>query len=266
MSVTIGIYGLFSTETNECLYVGQSLNIERRIIDHILQLKKQIHIRDEFNAWFLNKDLKENTIHSKILEILPDRGIDMNNAEIYWFDKLKPKFYGKRPSANDAWENSKETSEKISIGNKTRGKYDDEVLDLYRKGYSMPEISDIVPRSIPGIMKILNRHGEKTNERGYLSNRALNALKPKIETKTCLYCKKEFDVYKSTKRFKTCTQECSANLRRENYKRKLSVEDISHDVFEDYKSGHTKKDIMYKFNISYNFLNKCIDYEKNNQN
>ena len=43
--MTVGIYGIFNAETDECLYVGMSKNIEQRWSSHLKELKSKRHKR-----------------------------------------------------------------------------------------------------------------------------------------------------------------------------------------------------------------------------
>lgn len=112
--MTIGIYGIFSTIDNECLYVGQSRDIEVRWKQHITSLKNGHHKRKDFVEWFQNYD--ESCIKFSVLEECENNDEILNSCEIKWFHKLLPKFYGKLPSVYEKWNHSDITKQKIREG------------------------------------------------------------------------------------------------------------------------------------------------------
>lgn len=97
--MTIGIYGLFSTINEVCLYVGQSKTIEGRFQNHRGKLSNDTHLTD-FVKYFneeLNHDL--DNIDFRILDTLEfydKRALNILEAE--YFRDLKPLFYGQVPS------------------------------------------------------------------------------------------------------------------------------------------------------------------------
>lgn len=113
--MTIGIYGIFDTETNTCLYVGMSKNIEDRWKQHLKMLKNKQHPRKDFVEWFHKSSSTEELLSFKILEECEYDEEILNLAEIKWFNTLLPKYYGKKPSVNEKWEHSEETKRKIGI-------------------------------------------------------------------------------------------------------------------------------------------------------
>jgi len=94
--MTVGIYGWFDKETGQCLYVGQSSNIEKRKKSHLKSLKSRKHSRKDFSEYYHQKDNKED-IYLKILEETKNDLKIKNAAEIKWFIELKPLFYGMKP-------------------------------------------------------------------------------------------------------------------------------------------------------------------------
>lgn len=110
--MTVGIYGLFDSETDECLYVGLSLDIEYRVKKHVSKLRARTHQRADFIQWWVEHGEDESSIEIKILEACEES--NLNRKESYWFIELKPKFYGKEPSENEKWKHSEETKKKIS--------------------------------------------------------------------------------------------------------------------------------------------------------
>lgn len=94
--MTVGIYGWFDKETGQCLYVGQSSNIEQRKCSHLKLLRNKKHSRKEFSEYYHQKDNK-NDIYLKILEETENDLEIKNSAEIKWFLELQPLFYGMEP-------------------------------------------------------------------------------------------------------------------------------------------------------------------------
>ena len=92
--MTCGVYGIFDEETDVCLYVGQSRNIEKRYKRHLYYIKRGKHSRKDFTAWVKSG----KGVYLKILEECADDQIEKNKAEIKWFNKLNPLFYGVLPS------------------------------------------------------------------------------------------------------------------------------------------------------------------------
>lgn len=106
-----GIYVIEDRETKECLYVGQSKDLATRKRKHLQKLKDGSHPRKDFVEWF--KVAGEQRL--KVIEV--ETGLvtdeELNRSEIWWFNKLKPKFYGKEPSLNETWVHSQATKDKI---------------------------------------------------------------------------------------------------------------------------------------------------------
>lgn len=69
-----GIYAIFKKDTNECVYVGQSKNIERRSYQH------------------LRPGGKYNNHYCKTVEVISDNESlnYMRDREAYWINKLQP--------------------------------------------------------------------------------------------------------------------------------------------------------------------------------
>lgn len=109
-----GVYGIFDQITNECLYIGQSKNIEVRWQGHIKSLERQTHKRKDFIDWFIKHDEDLKYLRFELLEICENEDKIKNKLEIKYFNKYHPLFYGKQPSLNEKWEHSDETKKKIS--------------------------------------------------------------------------------------------------------------------------------------------------------
>lgn len=111
---TSGIYAIFSNITDECLYVGQSSIIENRWKQHQNRLKSGRH-RKEFVEWFISNNSDISSMRLVVLEKTKNINEIKNEAEIRWFTKLMPKFYGQVPSASKRqWNHSNDTKTKIS--------------------------------------------------------------------------------------------------------------------------------------------------------
>lgn len=111
--MSVGIYGIFNAETNECLYVGLSKNIKERWKSHIKLLRNKKHKRKDFVEWFHTHGAHKELLSFRILEECEYDEKILNLAEIKWFNELKPKFYGKKPAEGEKWEHSIETKKQI---------------------------------------------------------------------------------------------------------------------------------------------------------
>ena len=107
-----GVYVAEDAVTGECLYVGQSRNIELRKRKHLQKLRDGSHPRKDFVEWF--------NLHgeSRLLIGEVESGLEtdqeLNSSEVWWFLMLRPRFYGKQPSLRESWVHSDETKAKIS--------------------------------------------------------------------------------------------------------------------------------------------------------
>lgn len=79
--MTIGIYSLY-WEKQDLIYIGQSVNIERRFREHISKLIRGTH----FNKKLQEAYIKYGTPTNNILEILPSNLLD--SREIYWIKEF----------------------------------------------------------------------------------------------------------------------------------------------------------------------------------
>lgn len=112
--MTCGAYGIFDTETKECLYVGQSATIESRWKRHLIDLRNGNHLRKDFISWFKNHGENAESMDFRILELCENTDQAKNLAEIKWYTILNPKFSGQTPGENYKWSHSEETKRKIS--------------------------------------------------------------------------------------------------------------------------------------------------------
>lgn len=105
--MTIGIYGIFDSETDECLYVGMSsVSVEDRFKAHLKNLRNRNHPRKDFVEWYHKNGVVPELIVFRVLEECENNIYTLNSLEIKWFNELKPKYFGKRPSLNEKWEHS----------------------------------------------------------------------------------------------------------------------------------------------------------------
>lgn len=107
-----GIYGIFDTLTEECLYVGQSKNIYERKMSHFRRLRGERHLKS-FTEWFVSIGKDESRLDLRVLCRCLDNDDIKNKLEIFWFNELHPRFYGAVPSVNNRWSHSEETRKKI---------------------------------------------------------------------------------------------------------------------------------------------------------
>lgn len=112
--MTVGIYGIFDSKTDECLYIGMSKNIEQRWKSHLKNLRNKRHPRKDFTKWYHSNGAVKELLLFRILEECEYDVKILNSCEIKWFNKMRPKYYGKKPSLNEKWEHSEETRRKIS--------------------------------------------------------------------------------------------------------------------------------------------------------
>lgn len=105
-----GIYSLKSRSTGEVLYVGKSSDLHARKLRHFSKMRTGNHIRNGLNIWY--NDYGKDDIIFDILIYCPEN--ELNSQEIYWFNELSPKFYGKMPSIKGEGNHTEYTKIKIS--------------------------------------------------------------------------------------------------------------------------------------------------------
>lgn len=113
-----GIYAITDTKKGECLYVGQSKDLFNRFKSHLKSLKSSRHKRRDFNEWF-NAQYNEDCITFVCLQSCPNDETIKNSLEYYWFEVLRPKYYGVIPGKQqNPYRLSKSTRRKIDESNK----------------------------------------------------------------------------------------------------------------------------------------------------
>lgn len=120
----VGIYRIFNLESGKS-YIGQSVDIDRRIKYHFKKLKEGKHFNRHLqNAYSLSLS---SSFSFSILEECPRDSL--TQREQYWMDYFADRFglYNLAPAANSTAgvKFSKETCEKISekLKGKTRGPF-----------------------------------------------------------------------------------------------------------------------------------------------
>lgn len=155
-----GVYGIFDLDTDQCLYVGQSVDVKKRMRTHKGELVKGKHIRSDLQEWF---DQEGNQAYFLILEECADTDDAKNSCEIKWFKLLRPLFYGLEPNMNTKWGMSESAKAKIVKSLLSRGENfterNREICDLYEQGLSLREISERYDLSHIAIMRIVSRNG-----------------------------------------------------------------------------------------------------------
>lgn len=117
MYFNCGVYGIFSTENGECLYIGESTRITIRWKQHLNALINESHVRKDFVEWFKVRLFQESTLDFRILELCnPEL---LGEIECKWFNLLSPNFYGQIPHPGRSWKFTEESNRKKSIASKT---------------------------------------------------------------------------------------------------------------------------------------------------
>lgn len=122
--MSVGVYGIFDSRDNTCLYVGLSRDIAGRWKKHLSRLRVGKHKRSGFNDFFASIDRDESLLSFRILEECESVDTILNLCEMKWFTLLQPKFHGSLPSENNKWTHSEETRAKISAAAKKARSFD----------------------------------------------------------------------------------------------------------------------------------------------
>lgn len=95
--MSAGVYGLFYED--QCLYIGQSVNVSKRLASHRSALKSKTHSRKDLLAWIADNSLAVDQINFVQLETIEksDRNLP-NLLEIKYFISHPPLFHGQSPS------------------------------------------------------------------------------------------------------------------------------------------------------------------------
>lgn len=199
--MTVGIYGIF--HLGECLYVGQSADIEKRVRIHKNKLAKGTHTRKEFSLWFSENVKNTSLLDFVILEECEDSDYAKNLLEIKWFDIHSPKFFGREPTANGKWKHSEETKSKIRDG----------VLNYLKKplSYKLEEDREckICEKPFKTVFASSVYCSEICRETGTKQSRADSRKKVKLQ-KDCNICGRGFTTNRKEK------ESCESCLNKEN--------------------------------------------------
>lgn len=106
-----GIYGIFDSVSSECLYIGLTHDFSARWKSHLRKLKAKTHPQKGLIDWWIINGERPDRLTFKVLETCSSE--ELNAKEIFWFKRMKPKFYGKLPSLNETWSHTDETKEKL---------------------------------------------------------------------------------------------------------------------------------------------------------
>lgn len=112
IKIVSGIYALFDAEDETCLYVGQSKDIYQRFTQHLKLLRSGKHRRKEFVEWWVSSGSNKDSIRLEVMEEC-EAG-NRNQKEIDWFNILKPKYYGQKPTLKGNWEKTEAVRRKMS--------------------------------------------------------------------------------------------------------------------------------------------------------
>lgn len=107
-----GIYGIFESSSNRCLYIGQSINIHKRIISHRNAILNSYHPQKGLLKYANEERNELKGIEFTILCECEES--DLFKMEKYYFEKMSPKFFGQVPSENKKINPTKGTREKLS--------------------------------------------------------------------------------------------------------------------------------------------------------
>lgn len=113
--MAIGVYAFFDKSDSSCLYVGKSINVELRYKRHLLNLRKGKSLKS-FQEWFYDRSLE----HLEFKILVECSSEELNRYELYFFNELKPRFFGVTPSLSISNNFSDERRENIRKGLKKR--------------------------------------------------------------------------------------------------------------------------------------------------
>lgn len=160
-----GIYGIFNA-TDVCLYVGQSTDAESRWATHRRQLKRGAHHNYSLQDWVDSMGL--DTLEFKLVEEVPD-GHLLADKEKEWFERLRPKFWGRKPGNTWRWtELSEQTLDQMKRKRAEarherlialNAKWGKRCRDLYIGGSTMEGIACRLSISYGSVRRILEAQG-----------------------------------------------------------------------------------------------------------
>lgn len=204
--MTIGIYGIFNRINDECLYVGQTLDIDLRWKQHLKLLKSKKHPRKDFVEWY-HIDNNSDLIDFKVLEECNKN--KLNDLEIKWFNSLLPKYYGKKPSNKEIWEHSDETKNKISESLR-KNYYAKICLKCNKDFYAITDDKELCNKCRKYIGK-----NKKSYNKPYIpiKMKCINCNNELLNTRNKKYCSKECRLDFHNNKCKTCSKLIEKNLK-----------------------------------------------------
>lgn len=232
-----GIYGIFDTLTEECLYVGQSKNIYERRRSHFKRLRGERHLKS-FTEWFVSIGKDESRLDLRVLCRCLDNDDIKNKLEIFWFNELHPRFYGAVPSVNNRWSHSKETKRKISDG--ILGHFD----RVGSKRTKRPKNTGI-RKNKRVICVTKTSSGPKHRHTIGSGPRHTSCL---VYFYTCKMCNKNFSSRKKKQNLSRtfCSKDCG-----HAYDKSLKMDTLDYKKVKDlYESGATQVKIAKMFGVS----------------
>lgn len=95
--MSAGVYGLFYND--QCLYVGQSVSVSRRLKSHRSALKSGTHSCKELLRWMKENSLTVDQLEFTELETIEESNqASLNLLEVKYFISHSPMFHGQSPS------------------------------------------------------------------------------------------------------------------------------------------------------------------------
>lgn len=92
-----GVYAIWPNRTGECLYVGETGDLEVRWRQHRSKLRHHKHPAPGFSEWYdAQEPDREGSIRFSVLERTDDIQ-QRAKLEAIWFDRLLPRFFGRVP-------------------------------------------------------------------------------------------------------------------------------------------------------------------------
>lgn len=163
--MTQGIYGMFDSEEC-CLYVGQSTDVEARWSAHKRKLANGVHHNHSLQEWVDSMGL--DSLVFRLLEEVVD-GAELADKENEWFERLTPKFWGRRPGPTWRWnELSEQTLERMNQkrAEKRRerlailnAEWGEKCKELYMAGVTMEKIAQKLPIPYSAVRRTLRAQG-----------------------------------------------------------------------------------------------------------
>lgn len=251
--MTVGIYGIFCSDTGECLYVGQSKDIESRYYQHLKNLRNGNHRRKDFVDWFKVRSDNPDKMIFAIIEETPDSDFEKNKVEIFWFKELQPRFFGKVPSLNDKWTHSEETRKRIGLG--VKEVHISNNLSFF-KTVNCLECSNQIQLtwSTRNRKFCSTKCCYKSSDVKKVVRRRM-ADNPKVEyRRTCGTCQKEYIMTRKDKNAVFCSRDCQISSYE---KTSILSPEIIHELYHVQKLSLRK--IASRFNMSHVALTKYMD-------